>query len=167
MADRNSAATCAGASAVALFGRGYNCAEAIVRVLAPQAPGGAPDPQRAATGFGAGIARRGLTCGCLTGFAIAAGLRLGRTEPDDEQGKERAYSVIDDLMERFAAEFGSIECRTLTGLDFNEPIPQNEKDRVMREVCDRLVRFTAQAGAEALAAADNEEAWPWRSRSTK
>ena len=158
MANRETPAARAADSAVALFERGYNCAEAVVRALTAPARGVSPELQRVATGFGAGIARRGFTCGCITAFTIAAGLRLGRTEADDDQGKERTYRVIDEMMDRFAAEFGSIECRALTGLDFNQPIAQDAKDRVMRDICARLVRFTAGAGAEALAAADNEEA---------
>jgi len=152
------AASSAGERAVALFESGYNCAEAIVRALAPSALDAEPTLHRAATGFGAGIARRGLTCGCLTGFAIAVGLRLGRTAPEDLNGKERTYWIIDEIMDRFAARFGRVDCRALTGLDFNAPIPQEEKDRVMREVCARLVRFTAETGSAALATAEREEA---------
>ncbi|MFI5167006.1 MAG: C-GCAxxG-C-C family protein [Thermoanaerobaculales bacterium] len=148
----------AGDTAVGLFESGYNCAEAIVRALAPSALREVPALQRVATAFGAGIARRGLTCGCLTGCAIAAGLRLGRTVPDDEMSKEITYGVVEEVMDRFAATFGTFDCRALTGVDFTQAIAPEEKQRVMTQTCRGLVRFVAEVGAEAIAAAVKEEA---------
>ncbi len=145
-----------GDRAAELFGRGYNCAETIVLALAPgdaRSPGGV---QRAATALGGGIARAGLTCGCVTGAAVAVGLRLGRTSPDDRNAKERAYGATASVVRRFAATFGSTECRTLTGLDFDAENPAAELDRVHAEVCARLVRITAEIAAEEIGAAEAE-----------
>jgi len=141
--------------AVEQFDRGYNCAEAMLLALAP---GAMTEPQCAGTAFGGGIARRGLTCGCLTGCAVAVGLRLGRTSPDDKHTKERVYSVINGVFRRFEDEFGTLECRKLTGLDFNQENPQGELDRVHAEVCSRLVRFVADAALAELAAVEKERA---------
>ena len=140
-------------TAVWQFDRGYSCAEAMVLALAPddgRAPAG---PQRTAAALGGGIARTGLTCGCLTGAAIAVGLRLGRSSPDDHGSKERAYLAAGTIVRRFEAAFGTTECRKLTGLDFNRENPQAELDRVNSEVCRKLVRFVAEAACEGLAAA--------------
>ncbi len=145
-----------GDCAAELFERGYNCAETMVLALAP---GDARSPegiQRAATALGGGIARAGLTCGCVTGAAIAVGLRLGRTSPEDKESKERAYAAAAALVRRVEARFGTTECRTLTGLDFNAENPQSELDRVHAQVCARLVRFTAEAADEEIAAAEAE-----------
>lgn len=141
--------------AAVLFGQGYNCAETMVLALAPAERPIPEDVQRAATAFGGGIARAGLTCGCVTGAAIAAGLRLGRTSPDDADAKERAYRAMANVVRRFEAEFGTTECRKLTGLDFNEENPRAQLDRVHAEVCARLVRFTAGVAAEEIAAAES------------
>ncbi len=141
-------------TAADFFNEGYNCAETMVLALAP-AGGRIPEGvQRAATAFGGGIARVGLTCGCVTGAAIAVGLHLGRTSPEDKDAKERAYRATANLVRRVEAEFGTTECRKLTGLDFNADNPQAELDRVNCEVCAKLVRFTAQAAAEEIAAAE-------------
>ncbi len=154
MEDRNRAPQRAAEAAAETFAEGYNCAEAMVLALAP-AEGPVPEGgQRAATAFGGGIARAGLTCGCVTGAAIATGLRLGRTSPDDTTSKERAYRAMANVVRRFEAEFGTTECRKLTGLDFNVENPQAELDRVHAEVCARLVRFTAGMAAEEIAAAE-------------
>ena len=134
--------------AVEHFDRGYNCAEAMLLALAP---GGIAEPQRAGAAFGGGIARRGLTCGCLTGCAAAVGLRLGRTSPDDKENKELVYGVVNAVFRRFEEKFGILECRKLTGLDFNVENPQQELDRVHSEVCTKLVRFVADAALAELA----------------
>ena len=141
-------------AAAGFFDNGYNCAESMVLALAP-ADGRTPDGiQRAATALGGGIARAGLACGCLTGAAVAVGLRMGRTSSDDTEAKERAYRVTASIARRFEAAFGTTECRKLTGLDFNEDNPQDELDRVHSEVCAKLVRFVAEAAAEEIAAAE-------------
>jgi C_GCAxxG_C_C family probable redox protein len=140
-------------SASELFDQGYNCAETMVLGLTRLGPRTPEGIQRAATGLGGGIARAGLTCGCVTGAAIAAGLRLGRTSPDDKESKERAYRAVAAIVRRFEAAFGTTECRKLTGLDFNAENPQAELDRVHTEVCTKLVRFTAETAAEEIAAA--------------
>jgi len=139
--------------AVEQFDRGYNCAEAMLLALAPAA---VAEPQRAGAAFGGGIARRGLTCGCLTGCAVAVGLRLGRVSPDDRDGKELVYRVVNGVFRRFEEEFGTLECRKLTGLDFNEDNPQQELDRVHAEVCTKLVRFVADAALAELEVAEKK-----------
>jgi C_GCAxxG_C_C family probable redox protein len=141
--------------AVEQFDRGYNCAEAMLLALAPA---GMVEQQRAGAAFGGGIARRGLTCGCLTGCAVAVGLRLGRASPEDKDTKELIYGVVNGVFRRFEDEFGTLECRKLTGLDFNEANPQEELDRVHAEVCTKLVRFVADAALAELEAAEKERA---------
>jgi C_GCAxxG_C_C family probable redox protein len=139
--------------AVEQFDRGYNCAEAMLLALAPAA---LAEPQRAGAAFGGGIARRGMTCGCLTGCVVAVGLRLGRTSPDDKESKELAYRVVGNVLRRFEEEFGTLECRKLTGLDFNQENPKEELDRVHAEVCTKLVRFVADAALVELEAVERE-----------
>ncbi len=145
-----------GDRAAGLFERGYNCAETMVLALAPDDARSPEGIQRAATALGGGIARAGLACGCVTGAAIAVGLRLGRTSPEDKESKERAYAAAAALLRRVEARFGTTECRRLTGLDFNAENPQSELDRVHAQVCAKLVRFTAEAAAEEIAAAEAE-----------
>jgi len=144
-----------GEAALEHFECGYNCAESVVLALAQDGGRAPADPQRAAAAFGGGIARAGLACGCLTGAAIAVGLSLGRTSPDDKESKDRAYQAMANILRRFEAAFGATECRKLTGLDFNRENPQAELDRVHAEVCAKLVRFTAEAAAEEIAAVES------------
>ena len=63
-------------------------------------------------------------------------------------GGQNAVAVF----RRFEEAFGALDCRTLTGLDFNEEHPQEELDRVHGDVCVALVRFVAGATLAELAA---------------
>ncbi len=154
MATKKRASQRIGDRAVEQFNQGFNCAEAIVLSLAPNDRRAPQHVQRTATALGGGIARAGLTCGCVTGAAVAVGLHFGRTSPDDKESKEHAYGVMANVARRFAAEFGTTDCRKLTGLDFNAENQQAELDRVHSEICTRLVRFTAETAAEEIAAAE-------------
>jgi C_GCAxxG_C_C family probable redox protein len=68
-----------------------------------------------ATGLGGGMGRRGSLCGALTGAVLLIGVRIGRSDARDRDGREKAYSATYRLWERFEREFGNTECRALTG----------------------------------------------------
>jgi C_GCAxxG_C_C family probable redox protein len=74
---------------------------------------------RIASAFAGGIGGTGSVCGALPGAVMAIGLRHGRqssTEPYD-----RAHALTQELLRRFKAEMGHIDCRELTGMDFTTP----------------------------------------------
>lgn len=145
--------------AVALFDQGFNCAESVLSALCSASGYEIGHQRRLATPFGSGISRRGTVCGCLSGAAMAIGLVAGRSEPADVEGKDRAYGMVERLMELFGRQFGSIECRTLTGLDFHDPgaverFRADARDRV----CVPAIRFTVERALEELRRAGIEVA---------
>ncbi len=68
---------------------------------------------RAAAGFGGGIGRRGSLCGALTGSVMVLGMKFGRTEPHDQDRKEKVYELGYRFWDRFEKEFGSCYCYNL------------------------------------------------------
>lgn len=155
---RNVAAATAGDVAARWFEAGYNCAEAAVLALLPDSERAA-SLLRAATGFGGGIARHGLTCGAISGAALAVGSLLGRTDAQDEAGKERAYRVIDSVLRRFEERYGTVQCHRLTGFDFIGPHDEQEfLTKVKPMVCVPLLRFAVEVTVEELQKAESEPA---------
>lgn len=69
--------------------------------------------------FAGGIGRTGSVCGAVAGGVMALGLVVesGKTM---EEGL-RAMKVAEEFRRRFEAEFESINCRDLTGLDLTTP----------------------------------------------
>jgi C_GCAxxG_C_C family probable redox protein len=141
-----------GEAAVRLFRSGFSCAEAVVLALSARYPPELREPQRLATAFGGGIARRGLLCGCVTGAALALGAAIGRTSPNDEGSRDRVYAAANRVIDAFAERFGSLDCRQLTGgLDFTREQARAEwAARVQEERCVHLVRAAAELTAAEL-----------------
>ena len=71
--------------------------------------------------FGGGIGHMGETCGAVTGVIMVIGLKYGKTRAEDEQIEEKAYSLIQEFVEKFNSRNGSIICRELLGYDISTP----------------------------------------------
>lgn len=69
--------------------------------------------------FGGGMARRGETCGAVTGAFMVIGLKHGKTKPEDDEARERTYRLVDEVVSRFKARNGAILCRELLGHDLS------------------------------------------------
>ena len=57
----------------------------------------------------------GMTCGVVTGALMGLGILLGR---DEREGKvDPAFEAAAKFVDSFRRQFGTMECRDLTGLD--------------------------------------------------
>jgi C_GCAxxG_C_C family probable redox protein len=137
--------------AVQFFRSGYNCAESVLKAVAETVDSSIDDPQRYATAFGGGMARQGYTCGCLTGAIMAVGLLAGRSAPDDVAGKDRVYAATARLFEAFKAQAGSLDCREISGLKFDQPTHV--------DVCCPLVAFATRMACQEISSLRSPEGW--------
>jgi C_GCAxxG_C_C family probable redox protein len=128
--------------AVACFEEGFSCAQAVLSTCGAELGLEREMALRVAGGFGAGMARMGATCGAVTGAFMAIGLRHGKTEPEDNDAKERCYALVSQFTETFKAHNGSIVCRELLGCDVSTPegYAQAKEQGLFDTVCPRLVR---------------------------
>ena len=100
---------------------------------------------RLATGFGAGIGRKGSLCGAYAGSVMAIGMRSGRTDSSDKDCREKTYDACYRFWDRFEKEFGSCYC-----YDLIECHLDNEEERRKwlagggMETCANIVERTAQ-----------------------
>ncbi|MGI5836329.1 MAG: C-GCAxxG-C-C family protein, partial [Chloroflexota bacterium] len=103
-----------------------------------------------ATGLGGGIARRGFVCGAVTGGALACGLitaqQRGSTREDRRGLRDESYSKIQQMIWRFEEQFGTVECRTLTGCDLLTPEGQAafSENQIMERVCRPAVGLVVE-----------------------
>jgi C_GCAxxG_C_C family probable redox protein len=142
------------------FDAGFNCAESINLAFLPDGSEAARAAQMGATAFGGGIVRRGMTCGALTGAAMVIGRELGRTAPDDTAGKDRVYRAVEGVLTAFETRYGTLDCRRITELDFNQPHEPEVMKSLHAGVCGPLVRYVAELVAGALAEAREEKEQP-------
>ena len=79
------------------------------------------------------------------------GLKYGRTSPDQE--RKVANDQADLLLKKFMAEYGTINCRELTGIDLKDPTQVKEKKQQVHEtVCRPLVANVCRWVTEILSA---------------
>lgn len=104
------------------FQNGYNCAQSVFSVLAPDLGLDQDTALKLSSPFGAGIAYLQETCGAVTGALMAIGLKYGKGENGSAEDKERAYDFSRHFMTEFKHLHGSICCRTLMeNLDMSTP----------------------------------------------
>jgi C_GCAxxG_C_C family probable redox protein len=102
------------------FERGFHCAPAVLSTYSEQLGLEKALALRIACGFGAGIGRMGRTCGAVTGALMVIGLKYGQVNLADEESSQRTYTLVKELIDRFTAIHGSIECKELIGYDLSD-----------------------------------------------
>ncbi len=92
-------------------------------------------------------------CGAASGALMVLGLRFGTAQPKDLEAKRRMYARAQEFLDRFAARFGSVDCRSLLGLDVSLPgnVELAEQHGLFTSLCPAFVRGAAEI-AEAIAA---------------
>jgi C_GCAxxG_C_C family probable redox protein len=107
-----------------------------------------------ALGLAGGCGLQGKTCGCVTGSAMVVGLAVGRQETDYGKKKKRTFKAVGGLVGRFEEQFGSTECRTISGLDLTKAADRKKlADHVKAQRCAKVVIAAARMLAETLATA--------------
>ena len=96
--------------------------------------------------MGAGMGRRQLLCGAVSGGALALGAAFGNEDGSDQTAKELSYEVVRDYLRRVEAETPSTECRTLLGVDLSTPEGREEtkKQGLTAKICDPLIGRCAE-----------------------
>jgi C_GCAxxG_C_C family probable redox protein len=129
--------------ATVFFHKGFNCAQAILYAFCDDLN---LDPDMAvklSCGFGAGMGRKQVVCGAVSGGIIVIGIKHGRGENDDRQAMEKAYQKTRGLMDQFESEHGSCLClKLLNGCDLMTDQGQTdfkEKD-LIKTTCTPCVR---------------------------
>jgi len=106
-------------AALDLFGRGFNCAQAVFAAHHAELGLGRDLALRLATPFGGGLTGRQGMCGALMGAILVLGARQGKDREGDDEAKARTYQLVREFEAAFAAEAGADTCRELLGYDWS------------------------------------------------
>ena len=130
-------------TAVSVFGKSFNCAQSVFSAFAAQFGLPGRTALKLASPFGGGVARRGETCGAVTGALLVLGLVRGADTPT---GKEAIYQLSQEFMRRFEAKHGTLLCRALLDCDISTPEGWQKAQEAGRltSVCPVLVRDAAE-----------------------
>jgi C_GCAxxG_C_C family probable redox protein len=129
--------------AVTFFRQNFNCAQSVLAAFAPQLGFDENLALQLASPFGGGMARTGKTCGAVTGGLIVLGLKFGYTSPE---GRDATYKIVQEFMQRFEEQHGSLSCRELLGFDVSTPESRDraQQSGVFQNICPGLVRDAAE-----------------------
>ena len=106
--------------AVDNFMAGYGCCQSVVAAFSDLYGLDETMAKRIAAGFGGGVGRLRMMCGAVSGIVMLVGLDCGQTEGSDSEGKSACYKVVQDLLEQFRQENGSLICAEILGLKGHE-----------------------------------------------
>ena len=136
--------------ALARFRQNFNCAQSVLVAFAPQLGLDENQALRMASPFGGGVARRGQVCGAVTGALMALGLAHGA---DTSAGKEDAYLLGREFLQRFEARHGRSLCRELLDIDISTPEghQQAREKGLFKSLCPLFVGDAAEIVEEMLA----------------
>ena len=96
------------------------------------------------------MGRTGLTCGALSGAALAIGLMRGRRTSDDS--RQPSYDAAQHIAVEFVRQMGSGLCRELTGFDLRDPesYKRFRESGVHDKVCVPAVMLASRLAVETL-----------------
>jgi len=119
----------------------YGCAEATFAAL--QEHFGIPDftDSSEAMALNGGIAYSGGPCGALIGAALTLGRLASARIPERPLAKRSARGLMQELMAAFTAEFGSTQCRELTGFDLEADHDEFVASGVWETRCQAQIEF--------------------------
>lgn len=87
-----------------------------------------------ATGFCGGVARTCGMCGALSGGIMVISMSTGRTSSNESVTE--TYDIVRKLLDQFQVQFGSTNCKELTGCDLGTEDGQHFfKTNNLRQQC--------------------------------
>jgi C_GCAxxG_C_C family probable redox protein len=128
------------------FESGFSCAQAVFTAFAQDAGLPADVTNCIACAFGGGIARRGLTCGAVSGALMVIGLKYGNTKAEDKEAKNMTYAKVNEFCRLFIERHGSLNCGELLGCDIGteEGMKYFREQGLAKSKCNKYVTDTCE-----------------------
>lgn len=107
-------------NAVACFGNGCNCAQAVFSAFCEELGLDKKIGLKLACPFGGGLGHTGGVCGAVTGAMLTIGLKYGPETPENGDLKVRNYKITQDFIAEFIKRNGSVNCTELICYDLSD-----------------------------------------------
>lgn len=138
--------------AVALFGRGYMCSQAVFAAFSEQF--GITEKQALRIGgcFGGGM-NKAEVCGACTGALMVLGMRYGQVDLNDFDSRMAENAKAVQFLDEFKKRKGSYICRDILGCDISTKDGKSVavERGLFGKLCPEMVRTAAEIVAEMLA----------------
>ena len=120
--------------AVALHGRGYNCAQCVFGACGKYAGIDRQSTLAIAGGFGGGV-RCGEICGAISGAVMAIGAAVPFSDAENREATARIASMTRECTGAFRERFGALRCHDLKRAGVS---------------CDELIAFGAETAEKLI-----------------
>ena len=126
--------------ALARFGKGFNCAQAVLSVFCEKYGMDMETALKISCGLGAGV-RSGEVCGAVSGAVLVVGLKHGHHIAEDKESKANCYAKTEELLNEFRKAHKTIICRDILSVDIstNDGRTQAQDGNLFRTICDNVV----------------------------
>jgi C_GCAxxG_C_C family probable redox protein len=127
--------------AIQSFRSGANCAQAVLTTYSDDLNLDNYLAMSISSGFGGGMGRLQETCGAVTGAFMVLGLYNSNRFTDNQDKKEKTYSMIQKFSQKFRTIHGSIHCSTLLNCDLktNEGQAYMKENKLVEKVCEKCI----------------------------
>jgi len=126
--------------ALARFGKGFNCAQAVISVFCEKYSMDLETALKISCGLGAGM-RSGEVCGAVSGAVLVVGLKYGHHIAEDKESKANCYARTEEFLNEFRKKDKTIICRDILGVDIStEDGRKQAQDRdFFSTICNNVV----------------------------
>lgn len=130
----------------------YNCAQSVLLAFAADFDLPEVKASQIAQAFGGGLARQGEICGTIIGALMVIGLKYGKVRPDDEEAREKTYTLARKFISLFKEKHGTLLCRHLIGVDLSQPggYETAVSQGLFNSICSSLITSTIELLEEIL-----------------
>ena len=127
---------------VSLFLDGFLCSQAVLATYGPEHGLNRDLALKLGTGFGGGMGRQGQICGAVTGGVMVIGLIKGAISAEDIASREKTYTYVKELFNRFYEQNGSTLCRELLNCDLGNPeeYQRAKEQKLFQTLCPEYVK---------------------------
>jgi len=136
--------------AIKYFKEGYNCAQSILYVFAPEIRIDPAIAVKIATPFGGGMGKTGSTCGAVSGALMVIGLRYGSDQIGEKEAKIKTYKLSEEFIERFKDRNGTTICKDLIEIDPRSKEFGINAVKIIKSRCPKFVRDAVEIVEEII-----------------
>ena len=124
-----------------------NCAQSMVDSFAERYGCDVETARRLGRAMGMGLGA-GSVCGAVSGAVMVLGMALGEGTGDngEREARYKSYDLAREFIRRFEKKHGSIQCRTLIGVDLTtkEGHGEAKQNNLFKTICQPLVKSSAE-----------------------
>jgi C_GCAxxG_C_C family probable redox protein len=119
----------------------FNCAQSVLLAFSEDYGLSESLASRIAQAFGGGLARQGEICGVVTGAMMVIGLKYGKVRAEDDDAREKTYSLTRKFFSLFKEKHGSLICRQLLEVDLSQPggYELASREGLFNSVCSEII----------------------------